>query len=377
MINKISLQWRITIFTSLLIAVCCVGLSVFLNISAYHLADSIDAISTKPAETIDDSISIPVNPYEPAETLIEAKHDYRMESLLYTFAAVLFGGVLTYYISGKALKPLVTLNGQVKNMNMHNLNESLEIPQTKDEIAELTMSFNIMTDKLAESFAMQERFSADAAHELKTPLAVLQTKLDVLKKKKYCTLEDYENVVAVFQKHITRMRNLVTELLEIADMNHEIHMHNISLDLLLSDVVNDLIPIADEKNIEICLRNKKTEIFGSYSLLYRLFYNLTENAIKYNIINGKVIIDVLESSSDFVSVSITDTGFGIPEDMKKHVFEPFYRVDKSRSREMGGAGLGLAMANDIVKKHKGTITITDNDKNGSCFTVKLPRNNQY
>lgn len=373
MIKKISLRWRLTILTSLLIAVCCIGLSVFLNISAYHLADSIDAMSMQPAQTTDESVLPPTYSYEPAEVLIEAKHNYRVESLLYTFVAVLLGGILTYYISGKALEPVRALNEQVKNINTHNLNESLPVPPTNDELAELTSSFNDMTDKLAESFAMHKRFSADAAHELKTPLAVLQTKLDVFKKKQQHTPEEYEKVIVIFQKQITRMRSLVTELLEIADINHELQMQNVSLDLLLSDVVNDLTPIAKEKGIEISLVNCNAELFCSYTLLYRLFYNLTENAIKYNMPNGKVKIEVSANTADSVLILISDTGVGIPNDMKKYIFEPFYRVDKSRSREMGGAGLGLAMADDIVKKHNGTITVTDNEKSGSCFTVEIPK----
>lgn len=376
MIKKISLRWRLTLFTSILIAVCCIGLSIVLNASAYRMADTIDASEIRPAYSVGTPTDmVPLAPFpsaEAAQTVLQAKHGYLMESLVYTVIAVLAGGILTYYISGKALEPIRTLNEQVKNINSHNLSESLDIPPSKDELAELTASFNEMTDKLARSFAAQKRFSADAAHELRTPLAVLQTKLDVFCKRKQHSQEEYEALTAAFQKQIKRLRSLVTELLEIADMEHELQRKEVSLEMLMEDVVNELTPLAEEKNIALKLNHSDLYVSGDYALLYRAFYNLTENAIKYNVAHGSVIIGTAVKNRNCVAVTVKDTGIGIPEPMKKQIFEPFYRVDKSRSREMGGAGLGLSLVEAIIKKHDGIVSVDDNGESGSCFTVTLP-----
>ena len=373
MIKKISLRWRLTILTSLLIAVCCIGLSVVLNISAYRMADSIDAVPIQPAQTTDEITDFsPMTPSASTESIKQAKNNYLTESVIYTVFAVLLGGILTYFISGKALNPVRALNEQVKNINTHNLDESLPVPPTNDELAELTSSFNDMTDKLAQAFAMQKRFSADAAHELRTPLTVLQTKLDVFQKKEQHSPEEYVDLTSALQKQIKRMRSLVTELLEIANMEHELQKQEVPLDLLLDDVVRDLIPVAKEKRITLNFEKGDLSVSGDYDLLYRAFYNLCENAIKYNTKNGKVFISTTGTESN-LTVTIKDTGIGIPDDMKKQIFEPFYRVDKSRSREMGGAGLGLSLTDSIIKKHNGTITVCDNNNGGSCFTVTLPK----
>lgn len=373
MIKKLSLRWRLTLLSSLLIAICCIGLSVVLNLSAYRMADSIDAIPMQPAQSPNETTDFsPMTPSTSAETVKQAKNNYLAESVIYTVFAVFIGGILTYYVSGKALDPVRALNEQVKNINTHNLDESLAVPSTNDELAELTSSFNDMTDKLAQAFAMQKRFSADAAHELRTPLAVLQTKLDVFLKRNQHSAEEYGALISTFQKQITRMRSLVTELLEIANMEHEVQKQDVPLDLLLEDVVNDLIPVAKEKRIALNLKNGGLSVSGDYGLLYRAFYNLCENAIKYNTENGKVFVGTSETGEDII-VTVADTGIGIPNDMKKQIFEPFYRVDKSRSREMGGAGLGLALVDSIIKKHNGTIKITDNESGGSRFTVTLPK----
>lgn len=291
MIKKVSLRWRITILSSLLITVCCSGLSIVLNMSAYHMADMIDASVVQPAQMIDGTgeNAPPIIPFEPAATVKLAKNDYFMKSIIYTVVAVFTGGMLTYSILGKALEPVRALNEQVKKVNTHNLNESLEIPPTKDELAELTASFNDMTNKLSQAFEMQKRFSADAAHELRTPLAVLQTKLDVFRKKEEHSVKEYETVMNAVQKQVKRLRNLVTELLDIANMEHEFHKQDILIGSLLKDVITELNPFAKEKNITLILNSSEYHVYGDYNLLYRAFFNLTENAIKYNVKHGKVI----------------------------------------------------------------------------------------
>ena len=291
-----------------------------------------------------------------------------MKACFFTVIAMLVGGFFTYYVSGKALEPVKVLNEQVKNINIHNLNESLNIPSTNDEIAELTASFNDMTEKLDRAFSIQKRFSADAAHELRTPLTVMQTKLDVFRKKEQHTLEEYNALITAFQKQLGRLRSLVTELLDIANMEGDWNIQKISLLENLEDVSADLSSVAKEKNVIISLSGKEGRIRGNPSLLYRAFYNLVENGIKYNLPGGRVVIELVEKK-DIVIVTVSDTGNGIPESMKHQIFEPFFRVDKSRSREMGGAGLGLSMVDAIIKKHSGTVGVTDGECGGSCFTV--------
>ena len=377
MLKRISLRWRLTILTSLLITICCICLSLLLSFSAYRMANSIEAIPVQPAQNIDElqpetSISSMV-PSTSAEIAQQAKGDYFYESLFFTVIAMLVGGFFTYYVSGKALEPVKVLNEQVKNINIHNLNESLNIPSTNDEIAELTASFNDMTEKLDRAFSIQKRFSADAAHELRTPLTVMQTKLDVFRKKEQHTLEEYNALITAFQKQLGRLRSLVTELLDIANMEGDWNIQEISLLEILEDVSADLSSVAKEKNIIISLSGKEGRIRGNPSLLYRAFYNLVENGIKYNVPGGRVAIELAEKK-DIVIVTVSDTGNGIPESMKHQIFEPFFRVDKSRSREMGGAGLGLSMVDAIIKKHSGTVGVTDGECGGSCFTVTLAKN---
>ena len=376
MFKKISLQWRLTLLSSILIAICCIGLTVTLNISAFRMADTIEAFTLQPAMPTDAAISdITVPLYAMSTTTAtEAKHIHLTDSILYTVIAVFIGGVLTYYVSGKALQPVRALNEQVKNINAHNLNESLEVPSTEDELAELTASFNDMTDKLAESFAVQKRFSADAAHELRTPLAVLQTKLDVFRKKKEHTPEEYETLTIIFQKQINRLRGLVTELLDIANMEHKLEIQNVSLAKAFDGICKELFDTAKSANVSISYDKTDIMIFGDYSLLYRALYNLIENAVKYNVSGGSVEISSAIKDNNTI-ITIADTEIGIPDSMKKQIFEPFCRVDKSRSREIGGAGLGLCMVDSIIKKHGGTITVSDNSGSGSCFTVILPKEN--
>ena len=375
MFKKISIRWRLTILSALLLTVCCIGLTIALNLSAFRLVDSIDAtIITTPAT----ESSMPQNGGEitvsptPSQDSQNAKNGFRAESIIYMIIIILGGSALTYYVVGKALKPLETLNDQVKNITVHNLSETLDVPSTKDEIAELTSSFNEMTDKLDQAFMTQQRFSASAAHELRTPLAVLQTKVDVFKKKNSHSNEEYEVLIAVFEKQILRLRGLVSKLLDMTNMDDFSEKSTVALNDVFEDIVSELSFVAKEKNITLSMECNNSSFYGNTDLLYRAFYNLVENGIKYNKNGGHVAISCHSFNQSQVDIKILDTGIGIPDDMKKHIFEPFYRVDKSRSREMGGAGLGLAITNDIIKNHGGFITITDNENGGSCFDVILP-----
>lgn len=379
MIKRLSLRMRLTLITAILIAVCCVGLTIVLNVSAYRLVDVIDATKiTMPAQEIgtvpmDEIENLEPIPSYPTLEVQQAKQGYRMESILYTMIAVILGSILTYYISGKSLRPVKVLNDQVKNINVHNLSETLDVPPTKDEIAELTKSFNEMTDKLDEAFLMLQRFSASAAHELRTPLAVLQTKIDVFNKKEYHTITEYDALIKSVQNQTGRLRVLVKNLLDMTNLEDGVEQQAINLRELLEDIKEELSHIAKEKNIELCFIGDRSRVFGNLDLLYRAFYNLIENGIKYNVPGGKVEIQLDSKEENKVIVMINDTGIGIPDELKKRIFEPFFRVDKSRSREMGGAGLGLTIVENIIKKHNGTVDVSNNKNGGTSFMVILPK----
>lgn len=379
MIKRLSLRMRLTLITALLIAVCCVGLTIVLNVSTYRLVDVIDAtkitmpaqeIGTEPMYEIESS---KITQAYPAQELQQAKQGYRIDSILYTLTAVILGSILTYYVTGKSLRPVKVLNDQVKNITVHNLSETLDVPSSKDEIAELTQSFNEMTDKLDEAFLMLQRFSASAAHELRTPLAILQTKIDVFNKKEQHTVAEYDALIKSVQNQTSRLRALVKKLLDMTNFEDDVEKQVICLSELLEDIKVELSHIAKEKNIHLCFMGDHSSVYGNLDLLYRAFYNLIENAIKYNVPDGKVEIQLDSKEENKVIVTINDTGIGIPDELKERIFEPFFRVDKSRSRELGGAGLGLSIVENIIKKHNGTVTVSNNENGGTCFSVFLPK----
>lgn len=379
MLKKLSIRIRLTLLSTLLLTVCCIGLTIILNFSAYRLANKIDASiiaapivdSTLPAPNSYDQPNMETSPSYPAKDLQEAKRGFSLESTIYMLVIILGGSALTYYISGRVLKPLEVLNTKIKNINVHNLSESLDIPPTKDEIAELTQSFNEMTAKLDKAFLTQKVFSSSAAHELRTPLAVLQTKIDVFRKRASHSNYEYESLISVFEKQIARLRGIVSNLLDMTILDDEREQSSILLKDLFEDIILELSTIAKNKSISISLNCDESLIFGNIELLYRAFYNIIENGIKYNIDGGYIDIQVKKISENHAKILIKDGGIGIPNEMKKNIFQPFYRVDKSRSRELGGAGLGLSIVDSIISKHKGTITVSDNENEGTCFKIIL------
>lgn len=378
MFKKMPIRLRLTVMMIILLTICCIGLTLILNFSAGIMATRIDAATLLPAQVVGedsnsmDSLQTPpdVMMPTPSEESQQARTDFKMNSIVYLLIVIVGGGVLTYYISGKVLKPLDILNSQIKNRTVHNLSETMDIPSTNDEIAELTQSFNEMTNKLNDSFMMQSRFSANAAHELRTPLAVLKTKVDVFKKKHTHSAEEYDALISVFEKQIQRLSELVSSLLNMTNMNDELANETICLKDVLEDIVSELSHIAEEKDVTLYLDCDESVVYGNTDLLYQALYNIVENGIKYNIDGGTVIITVKTDKKQVV-VEIKDTGIGIPDEEKKNIFEPFYRVDKSRSREMGGSGLGLSIVHSIIHNHNGNILITDHENGGTCFEITL------
>lgn len=365
------MRLRLTALCILLLMVCCVGLTLVLNLSAYRMADAIEAIPLGPSFVVgEDGQVLEATPAMPAAMPSEASQLARSrffnQSWVFVAVIVLAGGALTYYISGRALRPLKGLSRQMKNRTVHNLADKLPVPESRDEIAALTESFNEMSAKLDGAFAMQKRFSQSAAHELRTPLTVIKTKLEVFGKKPAHTTDEYDNLLATVAAQTDRLSGLVQSLLNLASMDALECDESVELLSLLTMVAEELEPLASEREITVSVDGNERTVSGNVELLYQAIYNLAENAIKYNNDGGSVVLRVLANA-----VEIADNGIGIPVDQREQVFEPFYRVDKSRSRRMGGAGLGLSTVKAIISKHGGSIAIKDNSGGGSRFVVNL------
>ncbi|MEG2857193.1 MAG: ATP-binding protein [Clostridia bacterium] len=375
MLKKMPIRLRLTVLSVVLLAVCCVGLTIILNISANSMANVIEATVTTPAQTIIAGETPKETPpaAEMAETIPpseaqEARNEFLQQSILYMILVVILGGVLTYYISGKALKPLRELSEQIKKKTVHNLSETLPVPESGDELAALTREFNEMSAKLEDAFAMQKRFSQSAAHELRTPLTVLKTKVAVFRKKEEHTKEEYTKLLTVIEAHTNRLAELVSDILSLTNMDELCCGEEIAVKAMLKAVSEELSPLAAAKNISVTISGSEQMIKGNSSLVHRVFYNLGENAIKYNTDGGSVDIRIAAAGRKS-AITFSDSGIGIKDYEKALIFEPFYRADKSRARQMGGAGLGLSMVKTIVEQHGGTVSVRDNEARGTVFEV--------
>lgn len=291
---------------------------------------------------------------------------------------IVAGSCVAYFLVGHYTKPVQQLSAHMKEISPNTLSDSIEIEGGGEEIQELVKSFNQMTEQLDEAFAMQRRFSASAAHELRTPIAVLRTKLDVFKKKKR-EQHEYDELVTTMETYIDRLSSIITDLLEFAETSELGEVEDVSLDSVIKTVVDDLESVAQNNmiNMQIDIQPKAQSeaqtfiVKGNTNLLYRALYNLVENAIRYNNEEGSVNI-TLETRGQEGVIIIADTGIGIAPEQRELVFEPFYRVNKSRSREFGGAGIGLSLVKTILKRHGASITVSENNSQGSVFTIRIP-----
>lgn len=373
--SKVSLRMRLTIFITSLLVISAIALTLIINFSAIKMACKIEASTMTPATSLEPSLEeVPLGngsqAVVPTQPIHQVKRNFYSESVLAMLFIIAVGGFFTWYIAGKTLAPVKDLSVQIKNITVHNLAKEIDLPSTKDEIADLTASFNEMTGRISEAFESQRRFSASAAHELRTPLAVLQTKVDVFRKKTLHSSEEYESLINVISAQTERLSKLIKDLLNMTCVEGNQINEEVDLDLELSEIIEELQPIADKRNISFSINSDTISVYGNSSLLQRAFYNLVENAIKYNTPGGSVSVNISTINNNAV-ITIADTGIGIPEDMKAHIFEPFIRVDKSRSRELGGAGLGLSMVKTILDNHGGAISVKDNIPNGTIFEVTL------
>lgn len=374
--KKLSLQWRLTIITTLFIALICGCLTMFIYQNGIYYMDdlqntvegSTDKNSNKlyisiPDDVWDDfadNFSIQVN---------NNKTDYRNKSLLISSILSLLGGVITYFISGRALKPLSDFSNKIEEVQAQNLSDSRIEENKVKELNQLSVSYNKMLDRLSAAFEVQRQFTANAAHELRTPLALMQVQLDA-----YNSTEHPNNDASATQtiqmvtEQNERLTKMVKTLLDMSELQTIARDETIDLDALIEEVLVDLEPLAQEKNITLTNQCNEVKLLGSDVLIYRLVYNLVENGIKYNRIDGSVTVKAF-TKDQHIYLTVADTGNGIPKDLRERVFEPFFRLDKSRSRELGGVGLGLALVHEIVRVHDGSIQVKDNPDGGTIFEV--------
>ena len=378
--KKISLQWRLTIITTLFIAAICGCLTMFVYQNGVYYIDSLqNAVDSK----IDDGsgnnsdelyISIPDEEWDDFANnfsiqVSNNKVDYKKNSLFISTLLALLGGVATYFISGRALKPLADFSNKIEEVEAQNMsNFRLEENEVK-ELNQLSTSYNKMLERLSSAFEVQRQFTANAAHELRTPLAVMQAELDLYNSIDHPTNdESAKETIKMVTEQNERLSKMVKTLLDMSELQTVSRDDKILLAALVEEVLADLEPLAKEKNIKLVDESKEVTMQGSDILIYRLVYNLVENAIKYNKQNGTVTVKVSELNKH-IYLSVTDTGNGIPQELRERVFEPFFRLDKSRSRALGGVGLGLALVHEIVKVHDGSITIKDNPEGGTIFEI--------
>ena len=381
--KKMSLQWRLTIITTLLIAMICGSLTIFIYKNGVYYIDSlqntVDAKSEDNNEKNPDEIYISIPDEEWNNfaknfsiQVYNNKADYKKSSLLFSTLLSLLGGVITFFISGHALKPLCDFSKKIEEVQAQNLSDSRIEENKFSELNQLSVSYNKMLERLSEAFKLQRQFTANAAHELRTPLAVMQLQIDLYKSSKHPDNDtSAQQTISMITEQTERLSKMVRTLLDMSELQTIARDEEIAIAALVEEVLADLEPLAQEKGINLIEKCDNVLLMGSDILIYRLVYNLVENAIKYNFSDGTVTVTATQQNSQ-LHLTVEDTGNGIPEELKERIFEPFFRLDKSRSRELGGVGLGLALVREIVRVHNGSILVKNNANSGTTFEVIFP-----
>lgn len=377
--KRMSLQWRLTCITTLCIAIICGCLTMFVYKNGVHYIDSLqDAVESQGDEKGNKSdeiyISIPDDKWDEfadefSVQVYNNKADYKRNSLIITVLLALFGGVVTYFISGHALRPIREFSDKIEEVQAQNLSDSRIEENNVKELNQLGISYNKMLERLSEAFEIQRQFTANAAHELRTPLALMQVQLDLYNSASHLGNDaDTLQTIKMVTEQNDKLNRMVKTLLDMSELQTVGRDDKIILDAIVEEVLADLEPLAVEKNIKLIGKCEDATMIGSDILIYRLVYNLVENAIKYNHPLGQVTVTAYQRNKH-VYLSVEDTGSGIPKELRERVFEPFFRVDKSRSRELGGVGLGLAFVREIVRVHDGSICIKSGKTGGTIFEV--------
>ena len=377
--KRISLQWRLTCIITVYIAVICGCVTTLVYKNGVYYMDSLqETVDAQGDDHVDDSeeiyISIPEDKWDEfandfSVQVYNNKADYKKNSLIISALLALLGGVATYFISGHALRPIREFSDKIEKVQAQNLADSrIEENQVK-ELNQLSVSYNRMLERLSDAFEIQRQFTANAAHELRTPLALMQVQLDLYNSTRHPgSDEDTLQTIKMVTEQNDRLGKMVKTLLDMSELQTVGRDDKIIVDALVDEVLADLEPLAQEKNIKLIGKCENITMVGSDILIYRLVYNLVENAIKYNHTGGQVTVTA-DRKEKQVHLSVADTGNGIPEELRERVFEPFFRVDKSRSRALGGVGLGLALVREIVRVHDGSITVRSNPSGGTIFDV--------
>ena len=381
--KKMSLQWRLTCITTLCIAIICGCLTMFVYKNGVYYIDSLQkAVNAQGDDSADNSgydseeiyISIPEDKWDEfandfSVQVYNNKEDYRKNSLIISALLAILGGVATYFISGHALKPLREFSDKIEEVQIQNLADS-RIEESKiKELNQLSVSYNKMLERLQDAFEVQRQFTANAAHELRTPLSLMQVQLDLYHSTQHPGSDaDTLQMIKMVTEQNDRLSKMVKTLLDMSELQTVGRDEQIIMDDLVDEVLEDLEPLAQEKNIKLIGKCKDITMVGSDILIYRLVYNLVENAIKYNHSGGQVTVTAYKEQKH-IYLLVADTGSGIPKELRERVFEPFFRVDKSRSRKLGGVGLGLALVHEIVRVHDGSITVKSNPSGGTILEV--------
>ncbi len=373
--KKLSLQWRITLMTALLICSTCMAMNWLIGCSGRHYMDSIGAnLSTAidPSEGAVEYFDPSREGLDPNLTIViyGAQNSFTATNWYITAAVTLLGGILAYFVSGRALRPLRTFVAQVEKVQPDNLADMKITEEVLPEFQQFSDSFNQMLERLDEGFAAQRQFTGNAAHELRTPLALMQAQVELFSAEHPDVLPETADFLRLLREQTERMTQMTRTLLEMCGLQTVPCTDHIELGPMIDEIFADLAPLAEKNNITL-ERDGDGVMTGSDTLIYRLLFNLTENAIKYNHPGGSVRLSVTPEPEKLL-IRVADTGRGIPEHFQRSVFQPFFRVDKSRSREYGGVGLGLSLVWEIVKLHGGTVCVENSSEAGTTVAVSLP-----
>lgn len=373
--KKLNLKWKLTILSSSIVAVTSFVIYILLGITTVSEMNKIQSAVMENMDNIEpDELqgAVMIVP-DLSSIFYNGKSLFWLKSFGITFIVVVIAGFVTYRLVDKFLEPITDLKNRMKEVNVQNLSKQIEVKETGDEIEEITVSFNDMIIRLSKLFSEEKSFLQNAAHELRTPLAVLKTKIDVFKKNENNTIEDYQKMLASVTEYNDRMSHLVQMLLQIQESQTVERKDEINIYDLIDEVIMDLSIYIDEKHLSVTEEGGRAQIIGSDLLMYRVFYNLIENAIKYNVDGGNINVLINENEDDVV-IKIEDSGRGIESDKKK-IFEAFYR-ERRTANESNGVGLGLHLVKQIIELHSGTIEVKDGEKVGTQFIVTVPKNNK-
>ena len=373
----LSLRWKLTLMTAFMVVVACLSISFFISNSASLYMNEIgaSAIAILPGGNFSENnagdLEVHLDPKAIVSDMVKSTQiEFWAKSLLITLIITLIGSSLMYFIVGYALRPLRNFTKQIEDIQAKNLQLSV-LPQSKSvEIVRLTSAFNRLLKRLGDTFLAQRQFSASAAHELRTPLAVMRTRFEVFDKNKAPDITEYKETISMARTQIDRLSHVIDLLLEMTELQSAEKSDDISLAELVEEVICDLTEVSEKKSVSLIQKPGNAIVTGSDTLIYRAIYNLVENAIKYNKEGGEVSVSI-EDDEQFSKVIISDTGPGIAKEDWEKIFEPFFRVDKSRSRMMGGAGLGLALVKEIAVQHGGDVRVADSTDNGTTIELSL------